>query len=95
MSDAEAKPDQPANQASFVAAKGESLRVSVKDLSFWYGDYRALIDVNLPIPDHKVTALIGPSGCGKSTLLRCFNRMHDLYSGNRYEGEIRLFPENM
>ena len=42
-----------------------------------------------------VTALIGPSGCGKSTLLRCFNRMHDLYSGNRYQGEILLLPGNM
>jgi phosphate transport system ATP-binding protein len=53
-----------------------------------------LKEITLPIADRKVTALIGPSGCGKSTLLRCFNRMHDLYPGNRYSGEIRLFPEN-
>jgi ABC-type sugar transport system ATPase subunit len=49
----------------------------------------------MPIYDKKVTALIGPSGCGKSTFLRCFNRMHDLYPGNRYEGEIRLHPDNV
>ncbi len=48
----------------------------------------------MPIYDKKVTALIGPSGCGKSTYLRSFNRMHDLYPGNRYEGEIRFFPDN-
>jgi phosphate transport system ATP-binding protein len=49
----------------------------------------------MPIYDKRVTALIGPSGCGKSTFLRCFNRMHDLYPGNRYEGEIRLHPDNV
>ena len=49
----------------------------------------------MPVHDKKVTALIGPSGCGKSTFLRCFNRMHDLYPGNRYEGEIRLYPDNI
>jgi phosphate transport system ATP-binding protein len=48
----------------------------------------------MPVHDKKVTALIGPSGCGKSTFLRCFNRMHDLYPGNRYEGDIRLYPDN-
>ncbi len=48
----------------------------------------------MPVYDRKVTALIGPSGCGKSTFLRCFNRMHDLYAGNRYEGEIILHPDN-
>jgi phosphate transport system ATP-binding protein len=51
--------------------------------------------VNLPVPERTVTALIGPSGCGKSTLLRCFNRMHDLYPGNRYEGEIILQPSGV
>ncbi len=70
-------------------------RAEVKNLSFFYGDNQALKNVNLPVVDRHVTALIGPSGCGKSTLLRCFNRMHDLYPGNRYEGEIRLMPENI
>lgn len=70
------------------------LRAEVRKLSFWYGETQALKEITLPIADRKVTALIGPSGCGKSTLLRCFNRLHDLYPGNRYSGEIRLFPEN-
>ncbi|KFN45456.1 hypothetical protein N790_02275 [Arenimonas malthae CC-JY-1] len=70
-------------------------RAQVEGLNFFYGDFQALKDVNLAIADRQVTALIGPSGCGKSTLLRCFNRMHDLYPGNRYEGRIQLFPEDM
>ena len=70
------------------------LRSEVKDLSFWYSDgTQALTSVSLPIKNRQVTALIGPSGCGKSTLLRCFNRMHDLYPGNRYGGEITMYPE--
>ena len=69
-------------------------RAEVRRLNFWYGNTQALKAVDLPIADRKVTAMIGPSGCGKSTLLRCFNRMHDLYPGNRYEGEIRLYPED-
>ncbi len=68
-------------------------RAEVKDLSFFYGEKKALNSVSMPIFDHKVTALIGPSGCGKTTLLRCFNRMHDLYKGNRYQGSIELYPE--
>src|SRR5688572_32386245 len=69
-------------------------KAEVRNLSFYYGDYRALKDINMPVHEHRVTALIGPSGCGKSTFLRCFNRMHDLYPGNRYEGEIVLQPDN-
>ncbi len=64
-------------------------------LSFYYGDKQALNHVTFPVHDRKVTALIGPSGCGKSTLLRAFNRMHDLYPGNRYEGEVILYPEEL
>ncbi len=63
------------------------------DLDFFYGTFQALKRVNFPVHDRRVTALIGPSGCGKSTLLRCFNRMHDLYPGNRYDGRIQLFPD--
>jgi phosphate transport system ATP-binding protein len=70
-------------------------KAEVRDLSFYYGDFKSLKNVTLPIEEHKVTALIGPSGCGKSTLLRCFNRMHDLYPGNRYEGAIVLEPDNV
>jgi phosphate transport system ATP-binding protein len=69
------------------------LKARVQDLSFWYGDFKALKRINLPIGRNKVTALIGPSGCGKSTLLRCFNRMHDLYPHHKYEGAIHLLPD--
>ncbi len=71
------------------------IKAEAKGLNFYYGAYKALKNINLPVADKKVTALIGPSGCGKSTFLRCFNRMHDLYPGNRYEGEISLKPENV
>jgi phosphate transport system ATP-binding protein len=67
----------------------------VSNLSFYYGALRALRNIDLVLHEKQVTALIGPSGCGKSTLLRCFNRMHDLYPGNRYEGEIALNPDNV
>ncbi|HEY4773213.1 MAG TPA: phosphate ABC transporter ATP-binding protein PstB [Xanthobacteraceae bacterium] len=69
------------------------MRARVSHLNFYYGDKQALFDVSFPVHDRKVTAMIGPSGCGKSTLLRAFNRLHDLYPGNRYEGEIILYPE--
>jgi phosphate transport system ATP-binding protein len=67
----------------------------VKNLNFFYGAVQALHQIELPIADRKVTALIGPSGCGKSTLLRCFNRIHDLYPHTRYDGEIILEPSGM
>jgi phosphate transport system ATP-binding protein len=70
-------------------------RMEVKNLNFYYGSNQALKNINMPIYDRKVTALIGPSGCGKTTLLRCFNRMHDLYPANRYEGEILLDGESI
>ena len=73
----------------------EPLRARVADLSFYYGEKQALDKVNFPVHDRSVTALIGPSGCGKTTLLRTFNRMHDLYPGNRYEGEVILYPEEI
>jgi phosphate transport system ATP-binding protein len=69
-------------------------KAEVKDLNFFYGSFRALKGISMPVYDRRVTALIGPSGCGKSTFLRCFNRMHDLYPGNRYEGTIVLHPDN-
>ena len=71
-----------------------ALKAEAKNLSFYYGDFQALKRLNMPVHDKKVTALIGPSGCGKSTFLRCFNRMHDLYPGNRYDGNIVLYPDN-
>ena len=70
-------------------------RMEVKNLNFYYGSTQALKNINMPIYDKKVTALIGPSGCGKTTLLRCLNRMHDLYPNNRYEGDILLDGESI
>jgi len=70
------------------------LKAEARNLSFYYGGFQALKDVNMPIYDKRVTSLIGPSGCGKSTYLRCFNRMHDLYPGNRYEGAIDFHPDH-
>jgi phosphate transport system ATP-binding protein len=81
MDDHRARP----NRAKAVADK----------LNFWYDTNQALKDINLTIPENKVTALIGPSGCGKSTFLRCFNRMHDLQPATRYAGSITLHPENV
>ena len=69
------------------------LKAQSRNLEFFYGDFKALKSVSMPVYEHRVTALIGPSGCGKSTYLRCFNRMHDLYPGNRYVGEISLLPD--
>jgi phosphate transport system ATP-binding protein len=70
-------------------------KAEVDNLNFYYGSVRALHEINLVVPEKRVTALIGPSGCGKTTLLRCFNRMHDLYPGNRYEGSIFLDGVNI
>lgn len=68
-------------------------KAEVRDLSFHYGSVVALEHIDLRVASREVTALIGPSGCGKTTLLRCFNRMHDLFPGSRYQGEIRLQPD--
>ena len=70
------------------------VKAETKNFNFYYGDFHALKNINLQLGENQVTALIGPSGCGKSTLLRSFNRMHDLYAGNRYEGELILHPDD-
>jgi len=71
------------------------IKLEVKDLNFYYGKFHALKNVNLAIEKNKVTAFIGPSGCGKSTLLRTFNRMFELYPGQRAEGQILLDGEDL
>jgi len=78
-----------------LEAEQVNFKAEVENLSFYYGSVHALKGINLQIPEKKVTAIIGPSGCGKTTFLRCFNRMHDLYPGNRYEGTIRLDGVNI
>ena len=62
--------------------------ISVENANLWYGDFQALKNVNIEIPQRKVTAFIGPSGCGKSTFLKCFNRMNDLVDGCKIEGKF-------
>ena len=73
----------------------EKTAIEVRNLSFFYGTFKGLMDINLNIAEHKVTAFIGPSGCGKSTLLRTFNRMYSLYPGQRAEGQIKLYGQNI
>lgn len=72
------------------------MEIEIRNLNFYYGgSVPVLKNINLQIYKNKVTALIGPSGCGKTTLLRCINRIHDLYPGNRYEGEIIFGGRNI
>jgi phosphate transport system ATP-binding protein len=70
-------------------------KIQVRSLNFFYGKFLALKDVSLDIATNMVTAFIGPSGCGKSTLLRVFNRMYELYPGQRATGDIQLDGENI
>lgn len=72
-----------------------NILLEVKNLSFFYGKNEALKNISIKFEKNKIAALIGPSGCGKTTLLRCFNRMHDLYSGNSYAGEILFGEKNI
>ena len=69
---------------------GERIKLAARNLNFYYGSFHALKNIQLDIPDRKVTAFIGPSGCGKSTLLRVFNRMFELYPEQRAEGALTL-----
>ena len=62
--------------------------ISVKNANLWYGEFQAIKNISVKIPQKQVTAFIGPSGCGKSTFLKCFNRMNDLVDGCRIEGEF-------
>ena len=79
-----------------IAHITDPLEIEVKNFNFYYAGKSDpnLMSINMPIAKKKITALIGPSGCGKTTLLRSFNRMHDLYPGNRYEGEIQFHHDN-
>jgi phosphate transport system ATP-binding protein len=80
----------PSAAHSTAATAGLTEKISLRDLSFYYGDSAALKNISLPLYEHQVTAFIGPSGCGKSTLLRVLNRMYDLYPNQRAEGEVLL-----
>jgi phosphate transport system ATP-binding protein len=74
---------------------GEKIKIDVMDLNFYYGKFHALKNIQLQIPERKVTAFIGPSGCGKSTLLRVFNRMFELYPEQRAVGQVLLDGEDI
>jgi phosphate transport system ATP-binding protein len=78
-----------------VAMMESSVKMSVQDLSAFYGRNRAIQGINLEIPDRKVTAIIGPSGCGKSTLIRCLNRLHETAPKARVEGRVLLDGEDL
>ncbi|WP_456115312.1 phosphate ABC transporter ATP-binding protein PstB [Skermanella mucosa] len=79
-----------------AAQEGQMVeKISVRNLSFFYGDFEALKNITLPLYDRKVTAFIGPSGCGKSTLLRILNRIYDLYPKQRAVGEVLLDGQNI
>jgi len=82
----------PAAATNLSASKA---KLAARNLGFYYGDFQALKDINLEVPDKRVTALIGPSGCGKSTLLRIFNRIYSIYPKMRAEGEVILDGENI
>jgi phosphate transport system ATP-binding protein len=73
----------------------ENIKIEVKNLNFYYSNFKVLKNINLKIFENKITALIGPSGCGKTTFLRCLNRMHDLYPNTKYEGGIIFDNENI
>ncbi len=77
------------------SSPSHEVALQVRNLSFYYGKFKGLNDVSLDIARNHVTAFIGPSGCGKSTLLRTFNRMYDLYPGQRAEGQILFHGKNL
>src|SRR5215471_7179807 len=79
--------------AAAPASKGQP-KVEIRRLSFFYGKFQALHDIDLDIHDRQITAFIGPSGCGKSTLLRTLNRIYELYPGQRATGRIMLGGRN-
>lgn len=85
--------DQATN--AVPAAPMPEAALQIRNLDFYYGDFKGLKNVSLDIARHHVTAFIGPSGCGKSTLLRTFNRMYDLYPGQRAEGQIIFHGKNL
>jgi phosphate transport system ATP-binding protein len=74
---------------------GLAEKVTIRNLDFFYGDFRALKSISLPLYQNKVTAFIGPSGCGKSTLLRVLNRMYDLYPNQRATGDVTFDGDNI
>jgi phosphate transport system ATP-binding protein len=94
-SDAECTPVCHHRPCEAAGAGTEREKISVRNLSFFYGQFEALKQITVPLYDRQVTAFIGPSGCGKSTLLRVMNRIYDLYPKQRAVGEVLLDGENI
>jgi phosphate transport system ATP-binding protein len=80
----------PEARAEEPARESEPPKIEIRGLNFYYGEVRALHDINMTLADRSITAFIGPSGCGKSTLLRVLNRMYALYPKQRADGEVRI-----
>src|SRR5205085_5314816 len=83
------------SEAAISVKKDADVKIDIKQLNFFYGTKQALLDVSLPIREHQITGLIGPSGCGKTTFLRTLNRMNDLITGTRTEGEAMMDDVNI
>ncbi len=83
------------NERRMAEPPADTITLRARGLDFFYGKSQALFGVDVPVARNRVTALIGPSGCGKSTLLRTFNRMYDLYPGQRASGEVMLDGEDL
>jgi phosphate transport system ATP-binding protein len=86
---------QSRSSSGLAVAKANQTKIQASNVSFYYGQFRALKDVSLSIPERQITALIGPSGCGKSTFLQIFNRMYDLVPGARVKGSVRINGEEV
>ena len=82
--------ERDAREGGLPPGDGSTLGMEIRDLSAYYGPFKALTDVSLDVRANRVTALIGPSGCGKSTFIRCLNRMHEVVPGARAEGRVML-----
>ncbi len=90
-----AQAERPSLSREIIPPAAQAAAIEARDLSVYYGDFRAIKDVNLRFQRHKITALIGPSGCGKSTALRSFNRMNDLIPGAGVKGSVLLHGKNV
>ena len=91
----DARPTIATPMRSAATTATAPVKLAARGLDFWYGDFRAVKDIHLEVPEKRVTALIGPSGCGKSTLLRVFNRIYALYPKQRATGEVLLDGDNV
>jgi phosphate transport system ATP-binding protein len=90
MTDASLSISHPGAHIASATLPDSPAKVTARGLNFYYGEHHALKNINVALGSHRVTAFIGPSGCGKSTLLRIFNRMYDLYPGQRATGRVML-----